>query len=186
MTRSRITSLDPQQGDEREEASEGATDRALMMRDRFLLVRRISAYTGADVLLGVFTAASLADAARAAYLARYAAEPDSDPWRRQGDKEDGLSADDLVVLALPGPADVTEVFVVSDYSEGFGQIDRTFDSLHASAAAADARIAALDAVESAFPRYALRQLAPIDVLLSDAEVDQPDFGDDSGSAEQAP
>lgn len=182
MTRRRIPSLEQQQGDEREEA----TDRALTMRDRFLLVRRISAYTGADVLLGVFTAASLADDARAAYLARYAAEPASDPWRRQGYKEDGLSADDLVVLALPGPADVPEVFVVSDYSEGFGQIDRTFDSLHASAAAADARIAALDAVESAFPRFALRQLALIDALLSGAEEDQPDFGDDSGSAEQAP
>ncbi|PCC72115.1 hypothetical protein SAMN02745121_01324 [Nannocystis exedens] len=147
--------------------------------DRFLLVRRISAYTAAHVLLGVFSTASLADAARAAYLERYAADPASDPWREQAYKDDGLVEDDLVVTCLSGPAEAVEVFVVSDDSEGFGQIIRTFDSLHDSEVAADARIAVLDDVESMFPHYALRQRARLDVLLSNAEEAQPGFYDDS-------
>lgn len=141
--------------------------------DRFLLIRRMSAYTSAHVLLGVFTTAALADAARAAYLARYAADPASDPWHEQAYKDDGLVAEDLEVRCFSGPAEATELVVVSDYAEGFGQIGRRFDSLHASMAAAEARIAALNDVEDMFPHYALPQLARLDALLSDAEKDQP-------------
>ncbi|WP_434419988.1 hypothetical protein [Nannocystis pusilla] len=143
--------------------------------DRFLLIRRMSAYTSADVLLGVFTTAALADAARAAYLARYAADPASDPWREQAYKADGLVAEDLEVRCFSGPAEATEVVVVSNYSEGFGQTSRRFDSLHESMAAAEARIAALNDVEDMFPHYALPQRARLDALLSDAEKDQPDY-----------
>ncbi|MCY0987009.1 hypothetical protein OV203_07740 [Nannocystis sp. ILAH1] len=151
--------------------------------DRFLLIRRMSAYTSAHVLLGVFTTASLADAARAAYLARYTADPASDPWHEQAYKDDGLVAKDLEVRCFSGPAEATEVVVVSDYSEGFGQIVRRFDSLHESMAAAEVRIAALNDVEDIFPHYALPQLARLDALLSDAEKDQPDYRDYSDSEE---
>lgn len=154
--------------------------------DRFLLIRRLSAYTSADVLLGVFTTAALADAARAAYLARYAADPTSDPWHEQAYKDDGLVAKDLEVRCFSGPAEATEVVVVSDYAEGFGQIGRRFDSLHESMVAAEARIAALNDVEDMFPHYALPQLARLDALLSDAEKDQPDYRDYSDSEEPDP
>lgn len=137
-----------------------------------LLIRRISPYTGADVLLGVFTAAAQAEAARAEYLERYAAGRRSDPWRRQAYRDEGLSAQDLVLQAIEGPAtDGAEVFVVSEYSEGFGQIVRRFDSVHASADAAAARIAEIEAAEDA--QYALCQRARVGVTLSDAREDQP-------------
>ena len=145
--------------------------------DMFLLARRISAYTGADVLLGVFTTREQAEAARTTYLARYAADPASDPWHAQAYKDDGLVADDLVVTSLPGPGEATEVFVVSGYLEGFGQIVRTFESIHDSAAMAAARIEALEAEENEYPQYALRQRAPVDTLISDAREAQPSIRD---------
>ena len=115
-----------------------------------------------------------------------AADPTRDPWQRQAYRSGGLVDDDLVVLCLPGPAGAAEVFVVSDDSEGFGQISRTFDSLHESAEAADARIEALDEVASMFPHQARRRLAPLDVLLSDAEEDQPDFCEDADECPDPP
>ncbi|WAS95226.1 hypothetical protein [Nannocystis punicea] len=142
--------------------------------DMFLLVRRISAYTGADVLLGVFTSPERAQAARAAYLSKKcAADPASDPWHEQAHKADGLVEDDLVIISLPGPAEAVEVFVVSDYDEGFGQICRDFDSIHDSAVTAERRIARLNRTPREHSHYALLQRAELDTPLSDAEADQP-------------
>src|SRR5262245_56173723 len=133
----------------------------------YLLIRRISEYTAAHVLLGVFSTAQEAEAAKVAYARRYAADPLGDPWREQAYKEPGLSEHDLVVQEVPGPAcaDGT-VFVVSNYSEGFGQVARAFDLLHRSAESAAARAAELDAADDRFPHYALVQQARVGVLLS--------------------
>jgi len=138
-----------------------------------LLIRRISSYTAADVLLGVFETAEQAQSARAAYAARYAADPDSDPWREQGYKDAGLPIGDLVIRELAAPSGSAEVLVVSNYSEGFGQVVRKFDSLHRSKADADRRMAELDAQDDLFPHYAICQRAVVGVLLSDAREDQP-------------
>lgn len=138
----------------------------------FLLVRQISPYTGADVLLGVFTSAERAESCRAAYLERRASGQESDPWRDQAYRDRGLTSSDVLVRPMAGPSEaVAEVFVVSHYLEGFGQIVRKFDSIHASESAAEARIAAIEADPDA--HYALSQRARIDVLLSDARDDQP-------------
>ena len=140
----------------------------------FLLIRRISAYTGPDVLLGVFTDRQQAEVVQNDYRARYIADPASDPWREQAYREGGLTADDLIVETLHAPAGTTgEVFVVSVYLEGFGQIVRKFDSLHASEAEAQTRMAELDAEYEDCVSYALLQRAHIDVRLSDAPDEQP-------------
>jgi hypothetical protein len=139
-----------------------------------LLIRRISEYTAAHVLLGVFPTAQAAEAAKAEYARRCATDPTSDPWREQAYKEAGLSERDLVVQELPAPDLVgEEVFVVSNYSEGFGQVVREFDSLHGTSEAAEVRVAELDAVDDRFPHYALVQRARVDVLLSDSADVQP-------------
>lgn len=144
------------------------------MKDLFLLIRRISAYTGPDVLLGVFTDARRAGAARDEYRRRHLADPSRDPWREQAYKTGGLAADDLVVEALDAPVGMTdEVFVVSRYFEGFGQVVRKFDSVHASLAAARTREAELDALEEDEVAYVLLQPARVDTSLSDAPDDQP-------------
>ena len=140
----------------------------------FLLIRRISAYTGPDVLIGVFTEKQQAESVRNDYRVRYIAEPAIDPWHEQAYKEGGLTADELVVQALDAPAGTTdEVFVVSRYLEGFGQIVRKFDSMHASEVAARTRVAELNADEKSGVSYALLQRARIDAWLSDAPDEQP-------------
>jgi hypothetical protein len=139
-----------------------------------LLIRHLSEYTATHVLLGVFPTFERAEEARANYLARYSDDPMSDPWREQAYQETGLRESDLVIqqiefTAWPG----AQVFVISNYHEGFGQRVRKFDSIQGSKPDTDARIGELDAEEDTFPHYALCQLVRIGELLSDAPEDQP-------------
>lgn len=141
----------------------------------FLLIRRISPYTGADLLLGVFVSAEQAGAARADYLARYATGLASDPWHEQAYKAAGLVESDLLVRAMDTPTAMgAEVFVVSHYLDFFGQLVRQFDSLHASAEAAEARVVEVEAEDDS--GYAMVQRVRIGVSLSDASDAQPSMG----------
>jgi hypothetical protein len=140
----------------------------------YLLIRHISEYTAAHVLLGVFGTAEEIERARGAYTAKYTADPTSDPWRDQAYKQPGLASKDLVVKELMGSAqDGAEVFIVSNYSEGFGQVVRKFDSMHHSRADAERRVAELDAEEDYFLHYARVQQVLVGTLLSDAPEEQP-------------
>src|SRR5688572_27638971 len=110
-------------------------------RGVFVLVRRISAYTGPDVLLGVFVTRDAAEAAKAHYARVREADPASDPWKDQGYKPDMAVSRDLTVGRVSGEFTAgTVVFVVSDHSDGFGQEIRKLDSIHTTAAAATARV----------------------------------------------
>src|SRR5262249_52403363 len=91
-------------------------------RQLYLLIRRMSPDTAPDVLLGVFPTPEQAEGVKATYVTRYAADPSSDPWRDQGYKGPGLSPHDLALRGLPGEPGWADVFVVSTYSEGFGQV----------------------------------------------------------------
>jgi hypothetical protein len=140
----------------------------------YLLIRNISEYTAAHVLLGVFGTAEELERARGEYTAKYTADPTSDPWRNQAYKDPGLASKDWVVEEVVGSAqDGAEVFIVSNYFEGFGQVVRKFDSIHHSAIDANKRVAELDAVEDRFPHYALVQQVLVGTLLSDAPEEQP-------------
>jgi hypothetical protein len=139
-----------------------------------LLIRRISPYTGADVLLGAFLTAKEAAAAKLKYAARYADKPDADPWRDQAYKDPGLSEHDLIIKEVPFGETADEVIVVSNYFDGLGLVNRDFDSIHALPDAALAREAELDAAEEIeVPHYALSQRVRVGILLSDAHDKQP-------------
>lgn len=143
----------------------------------FLLVRRISAYTGPDVLLGAFATLPEAEAAKALCPHVREADPQGDPWKDQGYKPRMVLSQDLEVEELPGDfSNGAVVFVVSDHSDGFGQERRKLDSIHADLVAAAARVEELDAVEDEdfpFPHYAVVDPVAVGCLHSDLPEDQP-------------
>lgn len=102
-----------------------------------LLVRRISSYTEADRLLGAFKTVEAAEAARDSYLLRVVHGP-SDPWAHQAYHE--VTDGDVIIWSSIPEIDVSDaaerVFVVSSFTEGFGQIQRTIEAVVGSAAAA--------------------------------------------------
>jgi hypothetical protein len=140
-------------------------------------MRRISAYTGPDVLLGVFARHEEADVAKAHYARIREGDPEADPWRDQGYKRHMVVSQDVHVEQLPGEfAPGMILFVVSDHSDGFGQERRKLDSIHADSAAAAARVEVLDAVEDEqfpFPHYAVVDPVVVGNLHSDLPEDQP-------------
>src|SRR3954454_3566780 len=97
-----------------------------------LLIRKISPYLGANVLLGVFPTAREAEQHRDAYFAMRTQTPASDPWREQPYKPEGLKMSDLLISDVQGSrvSSGSVVFVISSYSEGFGQTVRSFTSVH--------------------------------------------------------
>jgi hypothetical protein len=149
--------------------------------DVYVLMRRISAYTGPDVLLGVFATLADAEAAKVHYARVRESDPAADPWKDQGYKPDMVVSRDLEIEQLPGEFPTgSVVFVVSDHSDGFGQEVRKLDSIHTTAAAAAARVEELDnAVEDAkfpFPHYAVIDPVVVGSLHSDLQEDQPQPG----------
>jgi len=143
----------------------------------FVLVRRISAYTAPDVLLGVFATRDDAETAKDRYATVREADPAADPWKDQGYKPDLTVRRDLAVEAMPGEfLTGSVVYVVSNHADGFGQEVRKLDSLHATAAAAAARAEELDAAEDEkfpFPHYAVIDPVVVGALHSDLPEDQP-------------
>ncbi len=99
----------------------------------FVLMREISEYTGPDVLLGVFAARAEAMGAKSYYARVREASPTADPWKDQAYKPNVVVREDLAVKTLRGNfLTGTLVFVVSNYKEGFGQVVRKLDSIHAT------------------------------------------------------
>ena len=140
----------------------------------YLLMRRISAYSGPDLLLGGFCTPEEAEAAKARYAQVRDAAPDADPWRHQAYKEPGPVGPDLEIETLPGEfPNGTTVYVVSDNHEGFGQDRRTLDSVHATAAAAKSRKKELDGAPKIFLQFATVDPVIVGKLHSDAPDDQP-------------
>jgi hypothetical protein len=143
-----------------------------------ILIRRISPYLGPDILLGVFSSPQEAEQQRSAYLTSRTQTPASDPWHQQPYKSDGLQASDLIVMDVKGSCvDAGAlVFVVSGYSEGFGQIVRGFVSVHTDRAVAERQAGRLEEAESAsFINFFLVQEAISGELLSDAPDAQPNL-----------
>ena len=141
-----------------------------------ILIREISPYMEGSILLGVFTSPEEAELNRKAYLASRTETPASDPWHHQPYKPDGLQPSDLVVMSFQNLVAVadTPAFVVSIYSEGFGQTVRKFISVDTDLAAAKSEAARLEEADSnSFPGYYGVQEAVVGQLLSDAPEAQP-------------
>ncbi|MFT3926433.1 MAG: hypothetical protein QM778_28065 [Myxococcales bacterium] len=91
----------------------------------FLIIRRISHYSGLDVLVGLFHDQAAATHAREVYLETL--RRNGDPWAEQLYTKVAPEQDTIIVevqtalAARPG----TEVFVVSRVEESFGQNWRT-------------------------------------------------------------
>src|SRR5689334_11645057 len=111
-----------------------------------ILIRKISPYLGANVLLGVFPTAQQARQQCDAYFAMRTQTPASDPWREQPYRSGGLQVSDLVILDIQGSriSSGSVVFVISSYSEGFGQTVRRFVSVHNDKAVAMRQAARLE------------------------------------------
>jgi hypothetical protein len=143
-----------------------------------VLIRKISAYLAADILLGVFPTAQEAEQRRDAYFAMRAQTPASDPWCEQPYKPEGLKMSDLVVSDIQGSrvSSGTVVFVISSYSEGFGQTVRRFISVHQDKAVATRQAGRLQEADSdSYPNYYRVQEATVGQLLPDDPDLQPDW-----------
>ena len=143
-----------------------------------ILIRQISAYLAADVLLGVFPTVQDAEQCRNAYFAMRTQTPASDPWRKQPYKPDGLQMSDLIIKHIQGSAisSGTVVFVVSKYSEALGQTLRELISVHNDKAVASRQVARLEAANTdSFLHYYRVQEAIVGQLLPDDPDLQPSY-----------
>jgi hypothetical protein len=143
------------------------------------LIREISAYSGADVLLGVFCSREAAETMRVRYREDLLSGRREDPWRRQAYKSDSLAEEDFLVIDLSDRCggDFKEgdhVFVVSNYCEGCGQITREIRSVVGSLAEAEAKVTEIDSKPTySGPDYGSWQEAVVGQALSDARENQP-------------
>jgi hypothetical protein len=143
-----------------------------------LLIRRISAYDGPDILLGVFASEEEAERCRQEYFRSRSHSPFADPWYKQAYRPDGLKESDLVVRSVQGASVAVgrPAFVVSGYSNGFGQTVREFCSVHVDSAIARrqaARLQEQDGETDSWPSYFSVQEAIVGQLLSDDPDAQP-------------
>ncbi|MGV3754356.1 MAG: hypothetical protein ACO1QS_03165 [Verrucomicrobiota bacterium] len=143
-----------------------------------ILIRKISPYTGADILLGVFTDAASAEFTRSLYWNLRAGDAEVDPWYNQSYRPPGLQSEDLVAAQIKGPEfkNGETVFVLSRYMDGMGQKPRMFLSLHKDAATAQTALAQAEASIGPYNlvnNYYSIQEAKVGEMLSDAREEQP-------------
>lgn len=119
----------------------------------YILYRKVSDYDGPSLFLGLFDAQDQAERQRLQY--RLVLEK-QDPWQNQSYREVDLG-NDLVIMPIEGEcADRQKVYLISCYSEGFGQIIREFQRVCGDRAQAEAIAKKLeDDDESSFPNWTL-------------------------------
>ena len=140
----------------------------------YLLKRSISPYTSQDVLLGCFRSREKAQAAREDYLKPYRANPSGDRWKEQAYRIVDLEKDVVIVDNLP-EAQVQpsqeEVFVLSSFAEGFGQIIRTFHAICGSLEFAEKKSKEIEQqLDDGSNEYCQIQNVVVDKLLPDEET----------------
>ena len=140
----------------------------------YLLKRSISPYTSHDVLLGCFRSLEKAQTAREQYLKRYQDQPSDDRWKEQAFKDVELEKDVVIMSEIPEiqvqPKN-EEVFVVSSFAEGFGQIIRNFRMICGSLDVAQKKAKKLEKdFTGNFPEYCQIQKVAVDKLLSDEKT----------------
>lgn len=142
----------------------------------FLLIRKISEYTGTDITLGVFCEIQGAEAAAQKYRDKYLTNPELDPWHEQAHVDEHLSPVHLVVEELEGEQVASgSVYLVSKYTEAFGQVDREIIQVYENPRDAKERCNELDIEHDDFPHYSLIQELIIGEIASDAPGHQPEI-----------
>lgn len=138
----------------------------------YILIRKISNYDGADLLLGIFDDRAKAEQCRADYLTRL--KKTSDPWAKQSYR-DVSPQEDTVIEAFEFSLDKSgavaqTIYLVSQYQEGFGQIIRNYVGAFVTASEAEEYSERLDSdEEQSFPHYCL-----VDQIVLN-EFIQPDY-----------
>jgi hypothetical protein len=140
----------------------------------YLLKRDISSYTSHDVLLGCFSSREKAQTAREEYIKLYQTNREDDPWKEQGYKNVDLEKDVVIIDDLPEfqiqPSD-EEVFIVSSFAEGFGQIIRTIHNICGSLELAEKKSKEIEKnFDGSLPEYCQIQKVIVGKLLSDKET----------------
>ena len=115
---------------------------------------KISPYTGADLCLGIFSTKDSAHSAKENYIATV---KHKDPWARQAYHEVDLLKDvELIEIAIDGKQ-ITgrpDVYLISEYSDGFGQIIRKLKMICFSKHRAQEFITQLEDEDFSFPTWA--------------------------------
>ena len=136
----------------------------------YLLIRKISAYTGSDVFLGIFHERQEAQISLDSYRAAYLASPSLDPWKDQAYVSEHLSLDQFRVVEIESKQQVgSTVYVVSHYFDAFGQVHREFDGVFETLADAKSRCDELESDEVEFPHYAEFEAFIVGVISLDDE-----------------
>lgn len=96
----------------------------------FLIIRKISAYTNADIIIGIFSTLENANNAKEKYITQCKI---SDKWAEQSYKNVDLQTDILIEdinqkIPFEYSKSTKIIYVVSKFVEGFGQIIRFVDS----------------------------------------------------------
>jgi hypothetical protein len=138
----------------------------------YLLKREISPYTSHDILLGCYRSREEAQAARQQYILQYQNNQKDDPWKVQAYTTVDLEKDVVIVDDIPEIQPTNEeVFVVSSFAEGFGQIIRTFHVVCGSLVSAEKKSKEIkENFDNHFPEYCQIQKVVVGKLLSDEET----------------
>lgn len=119
-----------------------------------LLIRHISAYTGSDLLLGIFENQEKAMEQKTVYIEKI---KNNDRWKNQTHHTVDLEKDIKTKnIEFDGVLDesIDEVFVVIAYAEGFGQILSDFKIITADESRANFLATELEEKEDGFfPSY---------------------------------
>ena len=138
----------------------------------FILIRKISAYTGNDIVLGIFTEEQKAKNVLTEYRNNYLQFPELDPWKEQAYITEHLSMEQFKISVIESNNISHEiVYLVTKHEEGFGQIISEIDSLHTDKELAKKYCDEADEREedSSFPTYFTYQKIIIDELGSDID-----------------
>ena len=140
----------------------------------FLLIRTISSYTNADLLLGVFTTGEDVRLEKQKYIGRIRANPDSDRWKNQAYRPDFDLEKDLYIVSSSkievqlDDAIPKEVYVVSRMLEAFGQVHRELVGLYQYKTTAEEKADLIDnELDTVSPQYGLVEKAKVGEALSD-------------------
>lgn len=119
----------------------------------YILYRRVSDYDGPSLFLGLFDSQENAERQRSAY--RVVLEQ-QDPWHNQSYRDVDLD-NDLVIIPIDGGlAGQQKGYLISSYSEGFGQIIRQFHQVCSDKLRAEEIAKKLEDDDlSSFPGWAL-------------------------------
>ena len=151
------------------------------LKQSYVLIRKVSPYTDTDLLLGVFATREAAETAANIYREAVIGS-DTDPLKDQA--YHSVSEEDVVILCnipIAGEAAIqTEnVWVVSSYSEGFGQTLREFVGISLNESDAIELARSIDAKSEGpgFPAYCAVDSIPM------GELQYPETGEHDFFAE---